>query len=1109
MNASDSELLQEFAREGSERAFTELMHRHVDLVYTAALRQVGLDVQAAEDVAQVVFTDMARKAHQLTRHPTLVGWLYSSTRYAAAQFRRSENRRLVRESTAQAMSQLLSANEPEPDWNQLRPVLDEAMHDLNDADRELVLLRYFEKRPLSEIGANLGLSENTARMRVERALDKLQGILARRGITSSASALGIVIGGRGVMATPKDVIGRIGSAALARSGPGVTRVASGKIPMAVAIVLLGVSGLLWKAPKLWNHSAATEVGSFATAGSKGMDTVDVADSGDLVGNGASKVASQVSTLKGDGSLELAKSPALILSFLTKNSGQAIPGVEVRCHGWQGAQLSSRSIAGTHLGEAVVRIAPGTTRLELTVIAEGFADTKLRWNPERGDVIPTDYTVRLEKAVLIGGSVLDPDGQPVAGAKVSWGHTLDGSEQKGIESQEFGLIEATTDIAGRWSLHRIGEAMLPRVRGGATHPDFQPSPDVNLARLPDDEQRLRQQAHVFHLKPAVVLRGVVVNEDDDPIGGANVLVGQLDWDGSRETKTEADGTFEVRGAAAGEIPVTAEADGYAAKSMRLTLTEVNEPVRLVLGRGTPLRLRVLSRTGAPVPQAYVYLNNMESGGLRAGTMTQLLQVSFTGRSDDEGRVVWNDAPPGIHQFDIHATGCMRTNQVSIPADGKEHVVILGSSLMVQGRVKDADTGQDLSQFVLRFGWPNQHPMPPGTNAGFSSIGRFAVQFSGGAYKHYIEEEILPGSSDQRCVMKCEADGYLSQVSRPLRYDEGIITWDVALVRASEIEVTVVDPAGRVAGGADIGLLNSGISLILRNGRIPNGYPGYPGSLRQADANGRVTLMVDPNVSRIVVAHPTGFVETDFAALKNNPFVLLKPWGRIEGGFQGPQNFSAGKLVAVSPINSQLGELIFDITATTDAGGRFVLSQVPPGPVTVNHLGVIDYGNGSTISEPVQTVEASVAPDETTQVTFGGGYRVVGRLRPPPTFSPPEGAYWYSALQTPSPETPQAIRDDPVALEKWVQTPEIQTLLRRVKRLSARIKPDGSFTAEFVPAGDYRFTAMLIPRIPRSSSNPQSQVPTLLTAKRDFTLPTEPGDGEIDLGVVVAEEPRHRP
>jgi RNA polymerase sigma factor (sigma-70 family) len=211
---SDCDLLRRYAETNSEEAFAELVRRHLDLVYSAALRQVNGDAHLAQDVTQSVFTDLARKAESLSRRLVLTGWLYTSAHFAAAKAVRAERRRRAHEQEAQTMRELHDPT-PDLDWSKLRPVLDEAMHQLKEADREAILLRYFEQRQLAEIGARLGVSENTARMRVERALDKLRAHLARRGISTSASVLSAAISVSAVQSAPAGLAATLTSASLA------------------------------------------------------------------------------------------------------------------------------------------------------------------------------------------------------------------------------------------------------------------------------------------------------------------------------------------------------------------------------------------------------------------------------------------------------------------------------------------------------------------------------------------------------------------------------------------------------------------------------------------------------------------------------------------------------------------------------------------------------------------------------------------------------------------------------------------------------------------------------------------------------------------------------
>src|SRR5687767_14639376 len=138
---TDAELLRRYGEESSSDAFGELVQRNIDLVYAAALRRVG-DPHRAEDVTQTVFIDLARKARSLVRHPSLVSWLYTSTRFAALKLVRTEQRRIAREQEAYAMQEYSRENSS-LDWERLRPVFDDAMHELGEREREIVLLRYY------------------------------------------------------------------------------------------------------------------------------------------------------------------------------------------------------------------------------------------------------------------------------------------------------------------------------------------------------------------------------------------------------------------------------------------------------------------------------------------------------------------------------------------------------------------------------------------------------------------------------------------------------------------------------------------------------------------------------------------------------------------------------------------------------------------------------------------------------------------------------------------------------------------------------------------------------------------------------------------------------
>src|SRR5688572_150852 len=206
----DWQLLKSYGRDDSQEAFTEIVTRHVNLVYSAALRQVR-EAELARDVTQLVFANVARRAKSLKPKGTLAGWLYSDASLTSREILRRERRRVVREQEAVAMQGV----EMSEDWARIRSGLDAALGQLGKTDRDAVLLRFFEQRSLKDIGAALGMEEDTARKRVSRALEKLRTLLAREGVTTTDDALSGALTTHAVQAAPAGITAGIVAASVA------------------------------------------------------------------------------------------------------------------------------------------------------------------------------------------------------------------------------------------------------------------------------------------------------------------------------------------------------------------------------------------------------------------------------------------------------------------------------------------------------------------------------------------------------------------------------------------------------------------------------------------------------------------------------------------------------------------------------------------------------------------------------------------------------------------------------------------------------------------------------------------------------------------------------
>jgi len=206
----DMELVREYALQRSEEAFAELVSRHINLVYSTALRQIRNHHQA-QDVTQAVFVILARKARWLRPGTVLAGWLFRTARLTAAQHLRGELRRAHREHKAYMES--TPADDSGDVWPEIAPALNDMIAGLAEKDRNAIVLRFLEGKAFKEIAATVGGTEEAAQMRVNRALEKLRRMFARRGLVLNAAALGVVMSAQAVTAAPPGLAAAIASAA--------------------------------------------------------------------------------------------------------------------------------------------------------------------------------------------------------------------------------------------------------------------------------------------------------------------------------------------------------------------------------------------------------------------------------------------------------------------------------------------------------------------------------------------------------------------------------------------------------------------------------------------------------------------------------------------------------------------------------------------------------------------------------------------------------------------------------------------------------------------------------------------------------------------------------
>ena len=334
----DATLLQRYARDRSESDFAELVRRHLNLVYSAALRQVNGDAHLAQDVTQLVFTDLARKAAQLAGHRVLAGWLFTSTRFAAAKLVRGEQRRRTREQEARLMQE--SDPSASLDWERVRPVLDDALAELDERDREAILLRYLEGHDFASVGAKLALTDNAARMRVDRAVDKLRSLLARRGVTSSAAALALVLANQAVVAAPAGLAATVTGTALA-AGTGtaatLTFMSLTKLQLSLASAVVVTGAGVFAVQEQTNSALRDELAGLQQSSTK---VADLRQSNRELEQAASRVAGlQVS----DAELVRLRDEGVALQQQLQATAQPPAAIKTRASGSAGQTINNKQV----------------------------------------------------------------------------------------------------------------------------------------------------------------------------------------------------------------------------------------------------------------------------------------------------------------------------------------------------------------------------------------------------------------------------------------------------------------------------------------------------------------------------------------------------------------------------------------------------------------------------------------------------------------------------------------------------------------------------------------------------------------------------------------------
>ncbi len=929
---TDRELLAAYVAQRSEVAFRELVVRYVDVVYAASLRQVT-DPATAEDVTQAVFIVLMRRAGRIRDGRLLAAWLSHVTRCCAANAIRSATRRRKHEQRVAVMTETVtrgdSGEEESREREDIVLHLDALLGELGTTDRTAIVLRYFRGQPLANVGVALGVSEESAKKRVSRAVEKLRKLFLRKGITLPSAVIATAIG-REATAAPAGFAEKVCS----------TIVMKGVAVSAAGVIAKGAVNIMaWTTAKVVGIAAVTVL---------------------LLSVGTMEMVKWVAAQRHDAPNAAVQGSEETIRVHVKEmaTGKPIAGVQVRMRSDQ--DFDARSMTDD-AGDAVISVgASGKDQVQLNVSGTGWAPLVSRWvqSPTEGK-IPAEFDFALEKGTTIGGQVVDQDRNPVSGAQlmVSAKKNYPGLPQTLTISD----VRLAADAQGRWEYTGL-PAQVDGVALAAFQPEF--LGESGAFELADykDIAALYGRTAAITLTRRVALEGVVRGPDGAGVASAKVSYGD-DLNFSNRlppVHVKEDGSFKLGVPENSEATLTVNAPGYAIELKRVKAG--HDPVKVAIDLEPPQQLTgsVVDKDGNPVDGAYIFFDTWR--GVRTLNHREV--------ADAGGRFLWNEAPADEMTVSASAPGYKTSDKVTVQA-GKENVIRLLPETIFQGKVIDAATGAPVKVFHVMDG--------PSFGPGF------AMEWNGA-----FPRPVRPGNTDGEftttfnesypaMVVRVQADGYEAADSPRLVLEGQPLAYTFKLVKGTNTAGKLVDLDGNPVKGATVYLAEDGTQVnILENNELEDADRAQYLKM-VTDDNGRFSFVSQKSEYMLIVARNEGTALARRTDFEKTHTLAIVPWARVEGDARVGTHPAAGMLVFGGSAALDKNDTNSDVGASrqvkVDAAGKFIIEHLLPGRDSIELM--VQVGNREYPSG--QPLEVELKAGETAHVLLGGkGMPVAGKI-----------------------------------------------------------------------------------------------------------------------------------
>ena len=752
---------------------------------------------------------------------------------------------------------------------------------------------------------------------------------------------------------------------------------------------------------------------------------------------------------------------------------------------------------------------------ITVDSSGCAPFYAGWNQRDGpDPIPDSFTMRLDPGRLIGGIVQDEDGKPITGVKVKPRFNMKMREER---ARQLGAgVTIKTDAQGRWTYPSF-PANLQQVELFLQHPEHIGGRDKGpVSKFAISKGEVPKVVSV--MKRGLIITGKVTDENGRPVADAVVHYHHRISGSSGVSKatTDKNGSYRFTNGKAGDAILTASAEEWAPSLVETQVEPGMKAVDFKLTRGQQLSVRVVDPENKPIVgvgvspwtwQGKEILHNIQPA---------------RGKTDANGVWTWNHAPQGQIGVHIHKQGYAYIRDQELVPGEQENVVTMRPKkvqlLRVSGRVIDARTKKPINRFRSIIGGIHKESGPTYWHQDSRSEGR------GGNYRRDISSSRF-GTHNSSFVIRIEADGYTPATSRSFKLDEGNVTFDFELEKASGLGVVVITPQGKIAKNATVAVCTPRLGPIIEDGAV---LTNSTCQRTTTDTEGRFNLAPQSGVFALMVVHESGMSYVSQEKFKSSKTIQLEPWARVEGTLLIGGKPAAGEKVCLDRANihdRNAPKFHLSYRTTTDKDGNFAFDNVVLGEGRVYRSAVSYHGQSSSWI-PTHSTKARFIAGKTTQVKLArNGRPVVGRLIvAKPGTKKIDWSYATVSMrkfQPPAPMIPLPDGIDPrqdreAAMNwwnTWKETAEGKRYRqeidqynkanreRRADSYSTKVESDGSFKFDDIPAEDYTLTARL-PAPPAKGRIESGKVIATLSYK--FIIPKMPGgrSGEpLDLGMLL--------